>query len=365
MTEAAGNIPWLPSCETLIARVARHLGCAPKAAELRIVSAGKSGLIKGRGAIEIRPAAKLRIVGEGKGGRTKTCGVIETWLVSPLRAAWNGTRDLAGATMKPPRGSYVITSLELCFIDLVAANLLPTPVEKAQWPADEAIAYLVKGVPLPWEAWHEAVLPAEIEQGEIDLAELIFAGVPAQGRLSPFGPWQQIPAGDFDPRMIENKALPVSVAHRPKVAVNCQGSITTSPRQRLADYRGPPWQAIKVDSAALRQACPRPLPTQAESTALPRVEPVPSSPKLSAQELPPEEAEQQPDEPQFEGPRKWQPDEVPEWFRHVRTTYPRKPGETKSAYAHRLHEHMTNDFEIPPWSDAETVRRRLNDPDYA
>jgi hypothetical protein len=70
--------------------------------------------------------------------------------------------------------------------------------------------------------------------------------------------------------MIENKAaLPVSVAHRPKVIVDRAGYVTTWPRQRSADYRGPRWEAIEVDSAALRQVRPRPLTAQAEPIAPP------------------------------------------------------------------------------------------------
>ena len=101
-------------------------------------------------------AAELQIVGKGKGGRVKARGVIEDQPVSPLPAAWNGTIDLAGTPMKPPEVSYEITNLELCFIDLIAAGLLPAPAEKARWSAAEAIAHLVKGVPLPWEAWQRA-----------------------------------------------------------------------------------------------------------------------------------------------------------------------------------------------------------------
>src|SRR5262245_5870598 len=82
----------------------------------------------------------------------------------------------------------------------------------------------------------------------------------------------------------------------------------------------------------------------APSTKLPRVEPVPLSPKPLAQEPPPEQAEQQkplvllPDEPQFEGPKKWRPEEVQAWFKNVRKIEPRKPKENKNAYARRLYE---------------------------
>jgi hypothetical protein len=238
----------LPSREA-VARVARHLGCTPEAAELQIVAKGRDGRIKARGVIEDQP-------------------------VWALPAAWHGTIDLAGTTMKPPEGSYTITNLELCFIDLVAEGLLPAPAEKAWWSAAEAIAYLVKGVPLPWGAWQGAgASPAEIQQAEIDLGEAIRAGVPAWGQPSPFAPRQQIPADNLHPRMIETTALPVSVARPPKVIVDCEGCVTTSPRQRSADYRGPRWRAVEVDAAALRQARPRPLTTQAEP---PRADPAPS-----------------------------------------------------------------------------------------
>jgi len=235
MNAVAANISWLPLPEA-VARVARHLGCTPEVAELWIVDAGKGGRIKAR-------------------------GMIESWPVSPLPPAWNGTIDFAAATMKLCDVSCEITNVELLFIDLIARDLLPAPAEKARWPAAEAIAYLVKGVPLPWGAWQRAgASPAEVEQAEIDLGEVIGDGVPAWGRSRPFAQKQQIPADHFHPDMIENKAIPVSVAHQPKVVVDCQGSITTSPRQRWEDYRGPRWQAIEVDSAALKQARPRARP---------------------------------------------------------------------------------------------------------
>jgi len=108
-------------------------------------------------------------------------------------------------------------------------------------------------------------------------------------------------------------------------------------------------------------------PAPAVELELPRVEPVSSSPKLS--EPPPEEAEQQrsllllPDEPQLAGPRKWQPDEGRAWLENAKPAHPRKPGESKNAYARRLYGHMENDFgEDIPWSEWTTLRRRLNNP---
>ena len=48
MAKAEANISWLTLREG-VARVARHLGCAPEDAELRIVGKAKAGLIKARG----------------------------------------------------------------------------------------------------------------------------------------------------------------------------------------------------------------------------------------------------------------------------------------------------------------------------
>ena len=77
VTEAVAKLsPWLSSREA-VARVARHLGCTPEAAELQIVGKGKAGRIKARGVVEDQP-------------------------VSPLPADWNGLVDLAGTTMNPP-----------------------------------------------------------------------------------------------------------------------------------------------------------------------------------------------------------------------------------------------------------------------
>jgi hypothetical protein len=155
VTEAKTNIPWLPSRGT-VARVAHHLGCTPEDADRRIVDAGRGGRVKARGAIEGQ------------------------WVLVAL-TDWQGPVDLPGTTMKPPEGAE-ITNLALCFIDLVAAGLLPAPAEKARWSAAEAIAYLVKGVPLPWEAWQGAGTTAsELEQAEIELARAGREGVPAWG----------------------------------------------------------------------------------------------------------------------------------------------------------------------------------------
>jgi hypothetical protein len=98
-------------------------------------------------------------------------------------------------------------------------------------------------------------------RGEIDLGQAISEGVPAWGWHPLERRRKRIPSDHFRAEMIERKGvLPVSVAHQPKVVVDTHGSITTSPRQRSADYRGPRWEAIEIDFAALRQARPKRKP---------------------------------------------------------------------------------------------------------
>jgi hypothetical protein len=134
------------------------------------------------------------------------------------------------------------------------------------------------------------------------------------------------------------------------------------------------WQA-KPEPTEIAEA--KPEPPQADPAPAPPTEPLQVDPAPSEAEpappppieSPPEEAEQQrpplllPDEPQFEEPRKWRPEEVQTWFKNIRKTHRKKPEETKSAYARRLYEHMKNDFEEDiPWTEWTTLLRRLNDP---
>jgi hypothetical protein len=227
MTEAKPRIAWVWLRE-VVTPVARHLGCTPEQAQRRIVS--EAPWIKAWGL------------------------TVEKWEVSPLSVMWSRTIDWDAGSL-----SGEITNVGLCFIDLIAAGLLPPPTERARIPAEEAIAYLVKGVPLPWKEWQGAgASGAEIEQAQIDLSEAIGAGVPAWGRPSPFERERQIPADDFHADMIDERASWWRLAKRPsaKVIVHIDGTVGTS--QRYAKYKGPPWSAIKVDSAGLKQAHPRP-----------------------------------------------------------------------------------------------------------
>ena len=110
--------------------------------------------------------------------------------MSPLPATWQEHRS--GRRI----ASCEITNVELCFIDLVAAGLLPAPTERARWSAEEAVAYLVKGVPLPWKEWQGRRIAAEIEQAEIDLGQAISEEVPAWG-WHPLRRGRRIPSADF------------------------------------------------------------------------------------------------------------------------------------------------------------------------
>jgi hypothetical protein len=68
------------------------------------------------------------------------------------------------------------------------------------------------------------------------------------------------------------------------------------------------------------------------------------------------------EEPQFEPAPKWRPERAEEWLKETRSSYPRKPGESKNKWAERLYrDHMVHDFgsEIP-WSTWQTLRRYMN-----
>jgi hypothetical protein len=331
VTTAETKIAWLPM-RVIVSLVARHLGCAVE-------------------------YARSRIIQEAEAGRIKACGLtVEGWPVSPLPAAWHGV-DWDAA-------------VDLRLDDLIAADLLPAPAERARWPAVLALAYIIEGMPLTGKDWTVEMV-RQTERAEIDLGEAIGAGqVPAWGRRRPYGPIERIPDGDFRTEMVEMKVPPVSAARLPKVVIRVDGNLGISPAHRFADYRGPHWSSIECDSARLQQAFPRPL--RVERRVLDEAEQLyaegRSEPAARAEESEPEPAppiKPEPAPPPPPPPRKWLPEEVPEWFGCIRTKYPQEPGETKSDYARRLYDRMTSDFENPPWGDAETLRRRLYDPDYA
>lgn len=228
MTEAELTIPWLALCEA-VTRVAHHLGYPAENALLRIIRKAKVRPVRAR-------------------GRTAEGG-SEGWSLSPL--SFEG---------------YAIaldSDVELCLDDMIAAGLLPAPgepegpAERAWWPAVEAAAYRIKGAPIEWGDWTPEMVSKK-EQAEIDLSEDIAAGVPARGRKSPGAPLDLIPASDLRPDMANTKGVPVNPLRPPKVVVRVDGTLGISPPHR-GDYIGPPWRSIEIDSAALRQARPKPL----------------------------------------------------------------------------------------------------------
>jgi hypothetical protein len=149
------------------------------------------------------------------------------------------------------------------------------------------------------------------------------------------GPGDQSPA-QWDEMAVTGSVPVTSEAAAPTFGVSMElpGALNPSARAEAEPKPAPPTESLHVES-------------------------VPSSPKLSAQEP----LLLLPDEPQFEEPRKWRPDEAPAWFENAKQIHSKKPGESKNAYAQRLYDYMKEDFkEDIPWSDWTTLRRRLNDP---
>lgn len=223
MTEAVAKIPWLPM-RVIVSRVARHLGCAPEDAWLRIVQ-------------------------EGGARRIRACGLtVEGWPVSPLSASWREAasdwsigrlsydvgelsprlRVVGSRPARPVKRNVVIDNIELCAGDLVAAGLLPVPTPgQTWWTAAEALAWIIIGIPLKWKEWAELPeLGGQMNQAGEALARAIGEDqVRAQGRLSLQGPMEPLPGSDL--------RIP---GFRWRVGPDDLG---TSPPGRLAVFQGP------------------------------------------------------------------------------------------------------------------------------
>jgi hypothetical protein len=147
---------------------------------------------------------------------------------------------------------------------MIAADLLPAPgrpegpVERAWWPAVEAAAYIISRALRSNGKSGGPGMHRKTARAEIKLSEATREGLPARGRKKPGDPAEPIPASDLRPAMVETKNLPVNLLYPPKVVVRVDGTPGISPPHR-GNYIGPPWCSIEVDSAALRQACPKPL----------------------------------------------------------------------------------------------------------
>jgi len=342
--EAAAKIPcWLPLREA-VARVAHHYGYPTENALLRIIRKAKVRPVRARG----RTAE-----GSSKG-----------WSLSPLSG-----------------DGYAIdldSDVELCLDDMIAGGLLPPPgepegpVERAWWPAVEAAAYRIKGAPIEWPDWTSEMV-REKEQAEIDLGEDIAAGVPARGRKSPGAKVELMPASDLRRDMVNMEAVPVNLLHLPKVVVRIEGTVGISPPRR-GDYIGPPWCSIEIDSAALRQARPKPLiarepaapaepppePAIAETGEIPAT--VGRAPEPAPHTEPPQvEPEPPPPEPQLvrAKPTHWQRDRTIE---AIKTLHPpdgiRPKGVSITALTNRINK-------LPQFKEnrvsEDTVGRALKD----
>jgi hypothetical protein len=229
MNEATVNIPWLPAREADV-RVARHLGYPIANARVRIVRYVRTRQVRMRG----RNAEGLLVYATGHG-----------------EIDWDDE------------------SIELCFDDLIEANLLPAPgrpegpVELAWQPADRAIAYLDMGYLVERADWTPEMIRAR-ERGEIKLGKAIRDGLSARGQKSRQGPIEQIPRNDFRSEMVAMKVTPL---HSPKVVVRFDGEVGVSPRHLLPNYIGPPWCFIEVDWIGLKPLGARTKESMSEPAA--------------------------------------------------------------------------------------------------
>jgi hypothetical protein len=210
---------WLPSREAVV-RVARRFGYPTENAQLRI----------------FRYVRARRITR----GRT-----AEGWLVSLVPAAWREGADLDAA------------NLEFDELEFIEAGLLPAPgelegpAERVWQPADRAIAYLIAGYLVEWADWTPEMI-REMERGEIKLGDLCRDGLSARGQQSLQAPIEPIPHNHFRSEMVEMKVFPVNPLHLPTVIVGADRKVGVLPRQRLANYTGPPWCLIEVEWAGLK-----------------------------------------------------------------------------------------------------------------
>jgi hypothetical protein len=169
---------------------------------------------------------------------------------------------------------------DFCLNDLIKASLWSAsgvpeePVERASLPPDQAIAYIIEGIPVEDGDWTTEMLRM-MELGEIKLGEVIGDGrVPARGRSKPYGPVENIPASDLRSDMVRLSVIPL---HPPKVAVRVDRTLRTFPREYQAHYKGPSWIVTEVDFARLKQAAPVSLRVSQGAESITPAEPPPES----------------------------------------------------------------------------------------
>ena len=145
--------------------------------------------------------------------------------------------------------SCEITNIELCLDDLIAADLLPAPAERAEWAAELGTRVHHRGRCRSSGKSGPLSMGTEIERAGIDARRSNWrvdqgAGV---GQTEPSkGRWSRYPVAIFAFRGLYGSYVPM---------VNWGPAL----RARLAVFQGRRWYGIEVDSATVRQAFPKPL----------------------------------------------------------------------------------------------------------
>jgi hypothetical protein len=128
-----------------------------------------------------------------------------------------------------------------------------------RWLAAQALAWIIKRVPLELKDWTSDMGP-DIESAGKMLAGAMSAGhVRAWGRRTPHALIEQIPSDQF---RISGLTLIVSPS----------GELTTSPPRKWFTYEGIRWQDIEFDADEIRRAFPRPPPPSATEWMLKEAE---------------------------------------------------------------------------------------------
>jgi hypothetical protein len=183
--------PWLASREA-VARVARHLGCAPEDAWLRIVEEAEAGRIKARGlTVKRRPT-------------------------SLLPASWCGIDRDAGSLP-----SYEIANIKLRRDDLIAADRLPgRPEGRIRRGADQTLLWIIR----------RELRKSTSEMGkEIKPAQLKLNEAIAAHRINLWG--RQPGSSQFEPISNDLFSLP-----KYKVVVTLHGNLSTEPPRKQHDF---------------------------------------------------------------------------------------------------------------------------------
>ena len=184
----------MPSREA-VARVARHLGCTPE-------------------------DAKLRIVGKAEAARVRACGVTsEGYEVSLLPASCRGI-DWDAVSLPPCEITNIklpsceITNIKLRLDDLIAADLLPGRSEgRKGWSAAQTLAWIIRREPGEWTP----EMGKEIKPAQLKLSEAIAARrINLWGRQPGSLQIKQIPNDLFSPSKY-------------KVIVTPDGDLSTEP----------------------------------------------------------------------------------------------------------------------------------------